>query len=179
MSTQKEGESSVASLGSAAMAGSLFEALNAHDADKAFENCTEDFVDNYVVLGPFEGKDTAKALVQEMFDAFPDFAIKADKIFASGNEVCVQWSVSGTFTGKPFRGVWATGKKVALQGCDVLEVEGGKFVRNTVYYDGASFARQIGILPPEDSLRDDMIMKSFNISTFARREFRTILDVLR
>ena len=30
---------------------------------------------------------------------------------------------------------------------EVMEIEEGRIRRNTIYYDGASFARQIGLLP--------------------------------
>ena len=48
----------------------------------------------------------------------------------------------GTFTGEPFQDIDPTGKPVDMRGLDLLEVEDGKIVGNTAYYDGAEFARR-------------------------------------
>src|SRR5512133_1692353 len=57
------------------------------------------------------------------------------------------WKGTGTFTGAPFQGVRATGRRVTFRGCDVVEVRDRLVVDNTVYWDGAAFARDIGMLP--------------------------------
>jgi hypothetical protein len=40
---------------------------------------------------------------------------------------------------------------------------------NTIYYDGASFARQIGMLPAQGSRVDRSVIGAFNVSTRLRR----------
>ena len=51
-------------------------------------------------------------------------------------------------TAAPFQGIEPTGRRIELRGTDCLEIdEDGKITRNTAYYDGAAFARQIGMLP--------------------------------
>jgi len=42
---------------------------------------------------------------------------------------------------------------------------------NTVYYDGADFARQIGMLPPRDSALDRGVLTLFNTGTRLRQRF--------
>ena len=52
---------------------------------------------------------------------------------------------------------WASSRPAAAsssRGVDLIELEDGKIVGNTAYYDGASFARQIGMLPPDGSGAD-------------------------
>ena len=44
-------------------------------------------------------------------------------------------------------GIEPTGKRVEMRGLDLLEVEDGKIVSNTAFYDGIELARQIGMLP--------------------------------
>ena len=41
----------------------------------------------------------------------------------------------------------------------------GKLRQNTIYYDGLSFARQIGLLPTEGTIADKAIMSGFNAKT--------------
>ena len=79
--------------------------------------------------------------------------------------------MAGTFDGAAFQGIEPTGKRVELRGFDLLEIdEDGKITRNTGYYDGADFARQIGMLPPQDSGAERAMRSGFNAVTKIRRE---------
>jgi hypothetical protein len=49
--------------------------------------------------------------------------------------------------------------KDRLRGCDVVEIRDGLVVDNTVYWDGAAFARQVGLLPPQGSLADRAMLR--------------------
>lgn len=71
-------------------------------------------------------------------------------------------------SGAPFQGIHPTGRSVELRGCDVFRVEDGKIRRNTIYYDGLAFARQIGLLPREGSATDKAMTAAFNASTDIR-----------
>jgi len=44
----------------------------------------------------------------------------------------------------------------------------GTLDENTVYYDGAEFARQTGMLPPRDSALDEGMTEVFNAVTRLR-----------
>ena len=46
--------------------------------------------------------------------------------------------------GRPFMGSSPPGRRIDIRGLDLLEIEEGEIVGNTAYYDGASFARQVG-----------------------------------
>ena len=57
----------------------------------------------------------------------------------------------------------------SLRGCDVVRFgDDGKIAENTVYYDGAEFARQIGMLPPRGSAVDKGVTEVFNTVTKLR-----------
>ena len=49
---------------------------------------------------------------------------------------------------------------------------GGRVIDNAVYYDGAEFAREIGMLPKRDSAADRAVLGAFNAATKAKRRFR-------
>ena len=69
------------------------------------------------------------------------------RIVAGDTAAVVQWHAAGTFTGGPFQGIAPTGRRVEIRGVDVMEIADGLIQYNTIYYDGATFARQIGLLP--------------------------------
>jgi hypothetical protein len=48
----------------------------------------------------------------------------------------------------------------------------GKLDANTVYYDGAEFARQIGMLPPRVSVADRGLSRAFNARMRLARRLR-------
>jgi hypothetical protein len=75
----------------------------------------------------------------------------------------------GTFTGSPFEGVAATGGRLELRGLDLLEIEDGVILKNTAYYDGAAFMRQLGMLPPQDSGPERAMKTAFNAVSRVRR----------
>ena len=75
-------------------------------------------------------------------------------LVAQDNKVAVRWRTTGTFCGSPFQGIEPTGARVELEGLDLLTVEDGLIHRNDAYYDGAQFARQIGLLPPRTARRN-------------------------
>jgi hypothetical protein len=65
-----------------------------------------------------------------------------------------------------------TGKHVEVRGVDVMEIAEGKVRHNTIYYDGASFLRQIGMLPKAGSGADRAVLAAFNAGTRLRRRAR-------
>jgi hypothetical protein len=50
--------------------------------------------------------------------------------------------------------------------------DNGRVEENTVYYDGADFARQIGMLPPRDSALDRGVLSAFNAGTRLRQRLK-------
>ena len=76
-------------------------------------------------------------------------------------------AIAATNTG-PFQGIDPTGKFVEVRGCDVMHIEGDLIARNTVYYDGMSFARQIGMMPAQDSGAEKAMKSAFNAATKLR-----------
>ncbi|MGN6663548.1 MAG: ester cyclase [Solirubrobacterales bacterium] len=132
----------------------------------------EGYVDDFVAIGEFQGKEAVRAFFGELFAAMPDFEMSVERVVADEGAVAVKWRAEATFGGAPFQGIQATGRRVRLRGVDFLEIEDGLIRRNTIFYDGASFARQIGMLPPEGSLADRTMLLLFNLKTRLLRPFR-------
>lgn len=131
-----------------------------------------DYVDDVVAVGEFSGRDEVRAFFAEMFTAFPDFALTVERVVAEGDAVVVRWHADGTFSGARFQGIEPTGRRVRIRGCDFFELKDGWIRRNTIFYDGASFARQIGMLPAKGSFTDRAMLRLFNAKVRLTRPFR-------
>jgi steroid delta-isomerase-like uncharacterized protein len=149
------------------------DAVRKRDLDQLVADAhPDDYADDFVAIGEFRGKDAVRGFFAELFAAMPDFDLTVERVVADDNSVAVRWRASATFTGAPFQGIQATGRAVELRGLDFFEIEDGLIRRNTVFYDGASFARQIGMLPREGSLPDRAMLALFNLKTRLVRPFR-------
>lgn len=135
------------------------------DPEQVLRHAHPDCVDDFVVLGAFRGHDAIRALYTEMFAAFPDFDIQVRRIVADDRVAAIQWVAYATFSGGPFQGIQPTGRRIELRALDLIEVDDGLVRRNTIYYDGASFARQIGMLPPQASFGERLLIGGFNART--------------
>jgi len=145
----------------------------ARDVQRIVSACAPGYVEDNVGLGQrLEGKQETEAFFTELFAAIPDFELWVDRVIADGTVVAVEWHANGTFDGRRFQGIRATGSRVELRGVDVFDVSEGGLTRNTVYYDGASFARQIGMLPPAGSFPDRAMLRMFNAKTWLKRTLR-------
>jgi hypothetical protein len=87
-----------------------------------------------------------------------------DRVVADDTSAVVQWHAAGTFTGGPFQGITPTGRRADIRGVDVMEITDG-LIKHTIYYDGATFARQIGLLPGLGSRADQALLAAFNAKT--------------
>ena len=151
------------------VAHAIFDALSKKDLDTFVEFLTEETVDNFVAIGEIRGKVAIREFFDELFAAFPDFEMTVERIVGDRHTAVVQWRATGTFHGGKFQGIEPTRKRVDIQGADVLEITDGHVVRNTIYYDGASLARQIGLLPRPGSGTDKAMLTVFNAVTRLRQ----------
>jgi len=154
---------------SADVARDMFDALSKRDLDTALAHHAEDSVDDFVAIGELRGRKAIRRFFEELLDAFPDFRITVERIVGDERAAAVQWRAAGSFSGGPFQGIQATGRRVEIRGVDVMEIEAGQVRHNTIYYDGASFARQVGMLPRTDSVPEKAMLSTFNALTRARQ----------
>jgi steroid delta-isomerase-like uncharacterized protein len=150
-------------------AKAYFEALANRDPDAMLELWNDDGVVDLAPLGILRGRGQIGAFFRELFAAFPDLETTVTRVAAGQGEVAVEWRMSATFTGEPFQGIEATGRPLELRGIDLIEIEDGKNVSITAYYDGMAFARDIGLLPAQDSGAERAMKGAVNALTKARR----------
>jgi steroid delta-isomerase-like uncharacterized protein len=159
-------------------ARSYFEALARRDASAMLDHWSEDGVVDLAPLGILRGRGQIGAFFRELFAAFPDLETTVTRVAAGQGEVAVEWRMSATFMGEPFQGVEATGRPIELRGIDLIEIEDGKNISNTAYYDGMAFARGIGLLPGQDSGAERAMKGAVNALTKARRALADGRDAL-
>ena len=151
------------------VAESYFAAVADRDPDAMASHWHADGVGDLVPLGPLRGPGGVRSFFAELFAAVPDLEFLVTKMVVDSQGATVQWRMRGTFDGGAFQGIEATGRTIDLRGCDCMEVdEAGLITANTAYYDGAAFARQVGMLPPQDSGADRAMRAGFNTVTRVR-----------
>ena len=147
-----------------------FEAIAARDADAVVASTDDQTYGDFVVLGPIVGTAEIRSLFDELFRGLPDLTFETVRILDVDENTAVgEWRLEGTFSGGPFRGVQPTGRHLKIRGVDIMEFADCVLRRNTIFYDGMSFARQIGLLPAEGSSADRALLSGFNTLTMAKR----------
>ncbi|ATL66411.1 ester cyclase [Nocardia terpenica] len=111
------------------------------------------------------GRTEIRGYFDEMLCAFPDFDIEIHRVVTEGSSRAVQWEAVGTFTGGPFQGVSPTGTRVTFHGLDLIEFDGPVIRSCWEYSDPLSFARQVGLVPADNSAADAMLRGAFNVRT--------------
>ena len=153
------------------------EVFEERDYAKATEWWSDQSVDHFLALGvSARGPAELERFFRELIDAMPDLRMDVENVVADDERryAVLQWHGTGTTSGKPFQGILApAGKRMDMRGCDVFRLdEEGRVLENTIYYDGAEFARQIGMLPPRDSAADRGVIAAFNAATKLRARLR-------
>src|SRR4051794_23680291 len=140
-------------------------ALNRHDVDQLRSVLAEDVVERIVPIGIYDGRQAVLAYHEQMFAAAPDFRVEVTHVAAVGDAVLAAWELSATFTGAPFEGLRPNGRRVRLEGASTHVVREGRVARVDVIFDGASFARQLGMFPVHGSPTDRVSRVALNLKT--------------
>lgn len=151
-----------------------FAAIDDRDVDRLATVWDDESTDDFIALGAVvTGQTALRDFFAELFAAVPDLEMTVEAIHDVDERTAVgQWRMQGHFTGGSFQGIEPTGRHLDIRGIDVMRFENAKLRHNDVYYDGLSFARQIGLLPDADSRADRAMVAGFNALTRARDALR-------
>lgn len=150
-------------LAPAQLASKVFDALNTRDLDSLVALSHEDSTETFLALGlTVTGKPALRAFWEQVFTAAPDARIDVLRITADEEVAWSHWNLIGTHTGGHFQGVAPTGRRIDLRGADCMEFDGGLMRHNTIFYDAATFGRQVGMLPALGSATDKAMIGAFN-----------------
>jgi hydroxyacylglutathione hydrolase len=149
-----------------AVARRYFAAIDARDLELGVslwaEGGRENVRGQVDVLAP-EG---VREFIGELIGAVPDLNMEVVSTTSEGERCGVQWRLTGTFAGPGgFGGVAPTGSPIELEGFDLITVRDGLIVGNDAFTDSMTFARQIGLLPPQGSGAEARMTQAFNAKT--------------
>jgi steroid delta-isomerase-like uncharacterized protein len=100
--------------------------------------------------GVYEGPEGAAQYLANTFVGAPESTVTPGNRVVGAAGAALQWVMTGTHTGT-WPGLPATGREFRLPGVTVLEIQDGRIVRATDYYDRFSFLQQLGAIPPSGS----------------------------
>jgi steroid delta-isomerase-like uncharacterized protein len=150
-------------------ARAYYEAMDNRDVDAMLAMWADELVEDIVPIGVMRGRDELGAFLRSLFQAMPDARTTITRLIAGEQSCAVEWRLEGTFDGSPFMGIEPTGSRVELREVSMIDVEDGQITGITAYFDGASYARQIRMLPPDGSGADRAMKGAFNAVTKVRR----------
>jgi predicted ester cyclase len=148
---------------------SYYEAMDNRDVNAMIGHWHQDGVEDIVPIGIMRGPEELRTFLTALFAAMPDARTTITRLIAGEQDCAVEWRLEGTFDGAPFMGIEPTGSRVELREVSIVDVKDEQIVGITAYFDGASYARQIRMLPPDGSGVDRAMKGAFNAVTKVRR----------
>ena len=125
---------------------------NAGDLDGVMELYAEDSV-QLMPDGIFEGRSAIRDRLAKELAAFSDLAHRVVSYVEEGNAFADEWVFVGTHTGPVVlpdgTEVPPTGKRVEVQGMELVRLRDGRIVVDNLYYDNLAVAVQLGLLPQD------------------------------
>jgi steroid delta-isomerase-like uncharacterized protein len=140
-----------------------FEALNRQDLAKLREFWTDETVERFPDR-TCRGADEIASYFEQAFAAVSEWQMELVSVAEQGEDVFVQWRLTGRHTGT-IQGIEPTGRAIAIDGMDHFVVRDGKVVSNFVVFDQMQYARQMGLLPEQESAGDKAFKAAFNAKT--------------
>ena len=131
-------------------------AWNSRQPEQVTALCSEDVLwDDPLTERPERGRLAVAEYLRGVWKAFPDLEFSwPEGPYASfrGVKLALHWHVEGTMLGvldPP--GFAPTGKRIALDGVDLLEIQDGLVSAYSGFFDARGVAQQIGALPEPGS----------------------------
>jgi steroid delta-isomerase-like uncharacterized protein len=126
-------------------------AENAHDFDVAIGFFHRPRYDVVATGEVHDGADALRALMRENVTAFPDFSYTWDHIHHADDAIVAEGTFRGTHHGT-WRGLPATGRKVAFPMLIVFPFDGEHMMGERIYFDLNTALRQLGVARDPNSI---------------------------
>ena len=116
-----------------------YEAVNSHDFEKF-----QSFYDNSVSWGDphleraVKGPAAVRRRLESLTAAFPDLKWELGRIFTEGENVCAEFTFTGTHRGKlenRGKAISASNQRIRIPAVGVYTVRGNKIVDSKIYYN--------------------------------------------
>jgi predicted ester cyclase len=130
------------------------ELYNAGDLDGVMDLYAEDST-QLMPDGTFVGRSAIRDRLAQELAAFSDLAHRYISYVEEGDAFADEFVFVGTHTGPVVlpdgTEVPPTGRRVEVQGMELVRVRDGKVVMDNLYYDNLAVAAQLGLLPQDAS----------------------------
>jgi steroid delta-isomerase-like uncharacterized protein len=132
------------------------QAWNARVPERVTALCTEDVCwEDPMTERPERGRQAVADYLRELWRAFPDLTFdwpEGPAAYYETAKLALHWHVTGTMLG-PLEppGFAATGRRIDLDGIDLLELRDGLVCAYTGLFDTRKVAQQVGALPAPGS----------------------------
>ncbi|HYB24288.1 MAG TPA: MBL fold metallo-hydrolase [Solirubrobacteraceae bacterium] len=149
-----------------AVARRYFAAIDAHELEEAVSLWAQGGREH--VRGQLDAlaPEGVRMFIGELLGAVPDLRFEVLSTTTEGDRCGVHWRLKGTFAGPgSFNGIAPTGSPIELEGFDLLTVSDGLIQSNDAFTDSMSFARAIGLMPPQGSGAEQRMTQAFNAKT--------------
>ena len=124
----------------------LWAAWNSHDWEKASTFYADDCEMEDIPSKICHGKRELEAYYKYLLVGYPNLNFEPKRSFGTENQIATEWIMSGTHTGNTAR-FKATGKRFSIPGVSILEIQNGKVIRETDYWDMHSLLQQLELMP--------------------------------
>jgi predicted ester cyclase len=91
------------------------------------------------------GPESEKKRATLYRNAFQDFRLTLEGLFAEGEDVAARWSCRGTHK-RELNGIAPTGKQIAITGISIARFAGGKMLEGWVNWDALGLMQQLGVV---------------------------------
>jgi glyoxylase-like metal-dependent hydrolase (beta-lactamase superfamily II)/predicted ester cyclase len=143
-----------------------FEAIDARDLQTALSLWADGGRENVRGQVDTQAPEGVREFIGGLLEAVPDLHMAILSTTTEDDRCGVQWRLTGTFAGPAsFAGVAPTGNPIELEGFDLLTVRDGLIQSNDAFTDSMTFARQIGMMPPQGSPVEQGMTRAFNAKT--------------
>lgn len=143
-----------------------FAAIDAHELEDAVSLWADGGREHVRGQVDVHAPEGVRSFIGELIAAVPDLSMQIVSTITEADRCGVHWRLTGTFAGPgQLSGVAPTGKPIELEGFDLLQVRDGLIQSNDAFTDSMTFARQIGMMPPQGSSAEARMMGAFNAKT--------------
>ncbi|HLG01339.1 MAG TPA: ester cyclase [Acidimicrobiia bacterium] len=122
--------------------------VNTHDPAAVAQWFSDDAVQRAVATGETaRGREAIQERMAKFFQALPDVYLEVRDLFAAGDRMCVQVTMTGTHEGD-LAGLPPTGRRIEAEWCLVFRFgDDGLVEEELLYSDLATILSQLGALP--------------------------------
>lgn len=149
----------------ATIARAYVEALADRRFAEAAAMWAPDGVDNLVGVAVLHGRDEVREYFTAFAAAVPDLESEILSVTGQDDRAAVHWRMRGTFNGtEKLIGLAPNGRRFEMLGTDLITVRDGKIVSNVAITNGLEVARQLAVMPPQDSLTERIAFGLVNLT---------------